>query len=250
MPNQPNPPKSKDAKNKDVTIDFHGNQLILHGDGTLFMPAEGLLIVSDLHLEKGAALSHGAPLPAFDTKDTLARLAQRIEQSQPTKLLCLGDSFHTVERAFLLPPDALASLHEIAARTSIIWVTGNHDRNLPDRLPGTACDEMHIGNLRFCHEADFLPLQPTISGHFHPKARIKLRARALSARCFVQNDLDLILPAFGSYTGGLNILDEAFAGFLTANPTIHLIHDNKTFSMPFQKSRFFRTHQSQKISKI
>ena len=224
-----------------LTTTFSDHIVVINGDGTLYWPDEALLIVSDLHLEKGAALSSGAPLPAFDTIDTLQRLQRRIEATQPKKTLLLGDSFHTSERAFLLPPDSLALLQEMGRMTDFIWVTGNHDRHLPDRLPGIATDEIHIKDIRFCHEADNMADQHTISGHYHPKARVKLRATTLSARCFVQDGYNLIMPAFGSYTGGLNICHDAFAPFISQKSLIHLIHDGKAYSMPFQKSRFLKS---------
>ena len=223
---------------KSSTIMFHGQTLKLNGDGTIFWPQQSLLIVSDLHLEKGAALSAGAPLPAYDTPDTIQRLAARIAYDRPASLLCLGDSFHTSERAFLLPPNSLAQLQDLGAQTDIIWVTGNHDAHLPNRLPGRIVSEAQIDNLRFSHEADLRQDIATISGHYHPKARVKLRARALSARCFIETKNDLIMPAFGSYTGGLNIYHEALSPFISPDTMIHLIHDHQCYSMPFDKTRF------------
>jgi len=43
-----------------------------------------------------------------------------------------------------------------------------------------------------------------MSGHFHPKYRVNMRGRHVSRRCFVASDTKLILPAFGSLTGGLD----------------------------------------------
>ena len=233
-------PQTKEAASqKSAMISFHGHTLTLNGDGTLFWQEKNVLIVSDLHLEKGAALSSGAPLPAFDTIDTIERLAARIALDKPQSLICLGDSFHTSERAFLLPPDSLAKLQELGQDTAFIWVTGNHDTNLPDRLPGRITAQEEIAGLRFCHEADLQKDIPTISGHYHPKARVKLRTRALSARCFVQLTNDLIMPAFGSYTGGLNICHEDLSPFISKEAVIHLIHEQKCYSMPFDRTVFF-----------
>jgi len=230
-----------DKRTNFTRINFKDHEMIIHGDGTIYWPEQKVLIVSDLHLEKGAALSSGAPLPAFDTIDTLQRLQRRVEALQPQTTILLGDSFHTTERAFRLPPDNLALLQKMGALTDFIWVTGNHDRHLPERLPGKATDEVTIQDIRFCHEADNLAGQYTVSGHYHPKARVKLRATTLSARCFVQDGINLIMPAFGSYTGGLNICHDAFAPFISQKSIIHLIHDNKAYSMPFQKSRFVKS---------
>ena len=223
---------------KSARISFQGTSLILQGNGTLFWPEEKLLIVSDLHLEKGAALSTGAPLPQFDTKDTLERLQATLGDSEATKLICLGDSFHTTSRAFQMPKAYAQIIDHIAARYEMIWITGNHDSQLPARLPGIVTDQIMLQGILLCHEAEPSAQMPTISGHFHPKARIKLRARRLSARCFVHTTQHIIMPAFGSYTGGLNICDAAFSPFITNDTMIHLTHDNATYSLPFHKQVF------------
>ena len=219
-------------------IAFHGVTLDLIGDGTIFMPSEKVLIVSDLHLEKGAALSEGAPLPHFDTIDTLQRLERRIAACAPEQVICLGDSFHTIERAYRMPAEHVAFLSKLAEKTDFQWVTGNHDRDLPTRLPGAIHDELMISGIRLCHEADLTPCLPTISGHFHPKARIKLRARQVSCRCFIAAENDIIMPAFGSYTGGLNIRHEAFEPFLSKKTIIHLLHDGDSFAIPYTRDLF------------
>lgn len=225
---------------KTASIQFHNAHLTLNGDGTIFWPDKSLLIVSDLHLEKGAALSKGAPLPHYDTIDTLQRLQNRLFETRPQRLVCLGDSFHTTERAFLLPPDHLQRLHQFAKQTEIIWVTGNHDAHLPARLPGRIVNDIEISGIRLSHETERAQI-PTISGHYHPKARVHLRARNLSARCFIEAPNDIIMPAFGSYTGGLNIHHEALRPFLVKQTRIHLIHDNNSYTVPYQKQLFKNT---------
>ena len=225
------------AKDKTI-IQFHGEIFEAYGDGTLYLPSYKTLFVSDLHLEKGAALSQGAPLPQFDTLDTLTRLKEAQIRCQPDKLICLGDSFHNISRAFQMPKRYLEILHEMANSSEFIWITGNHDDYLPERLPGKSCKEHIMGAIRFCHEADGLPLTPTISGHYHPKARVKLRARHLSAPCFIESSLDLIMPAFGSYTGGLSITDAALKPFLSKQSKIHLCHDKAIYSLPYSPLHF------------
>ena len=225
------------AKQK-TTIQFHGEIMELYGDGTLYLPSYETLIVSDLHLEKGAALSKGAPLPQFDTVDTLARLSEAQKRCKPARLICLGDSFHNISRAFQMPKDYLDMLYQMAETSDFIWITGNHDDYLPDRLPGKSCKEQFVGVIRFCHEADGLPMTPTISGHYHPKARVKLRARHLSAPCFIESSLDLIMPAFGSYTGGLSITDKALKPYLSKQSKIHLCHDKAIYSLPYSPLHF------------
>ena len=200
-----------------------------------------LLVVSDLHLEKGAALSKGAPLPQFDTIDTIQRLKDACDRYRPSHIICLGDSFHTVSRAFQMPAPYLEALQELATDRRLTWITGNHDEQLPDRLPGEVSASWEQDGIIFTHEADPTAKTPMISGHFHPKARVKLRARALSAPCFVQTQHHLIMPSFGSYTGGLNILHEALSAFLSPQTICHLIHQNRLYSLPFDKKVFVKS---------
>jgi metallophosphoesterase superfamily enzyme len=76
------------------------------------------------------------------------------------------------------------------------WVEGNHDAG-PVDLGGSHRAILRIGPLTFRHVVDHQPGE--IGGHFHPKARIGGTARP----CFLIDSTRVILPAFGSYTGGL-----------------------------------------------
>ena len=64
--------------------------------------------------------------------------------------------------------------------------------------------EAEVDGLLLRHEADPGETRPELSGHFHPKLRISHRGRLVSRRCFVATERKLILPAFGSLTGGLD----------------------------------------------
>ena len=63
--------------------------------------------------------------------------------------------------------------------------------------------EAEVDGLVLRHEADRAETRPELSGHFHPKFRVHRRGRLVSRRCFVKAESKLILPAFGSLTGGL-----------------------------------------------
>ena len=63
--------------------------------GALFWEEESLLVVSDLHLEKGSSFAaRGMLLPPYDTVATLGRLAAVIARHDPRMVIALGDSFH------------------------------------------------------------------------------------------------------------------------------------------------------------
>lgn len=181
--------------------------------GALHWPAERLLAVADLHLEKGSSYAVNARklLPRHDTRQTLGALAALIDALRPHTVICLGDTFHDRDAIARLPePDRLAIEH-LAARTSFVWIAGNHDPAPPPAGWGEVSEEIGRGPLVFRHEAQFGPADGEVSGHFHPVAALTVRGRGLRRRCFLTDGRRLILPAFGAYAGGLNALDPAIA---------------------------------------
>ncbi len=188
-----------------VPFSFGGHDLIPSGDGALFWPARNALLVADLHLEKASWFARlGQFLPPHDSMATLVALEREVEASGATTLYCLGDSFHDRFGCDRLPADARALLTSMTARLDWVWITGNHDAGFVDHCGGRIAIEIEVDGLVLRHEADPADTRPELSGHFHPKYRVNLRGRRVSRRCFVATDRKLILPAFGSLTGGLD----------------------------------------------
>ena len=183
--------------------------------GALLWPAARLLAVSDLHLGKSrrAALRGGALLPPYELCDTLARLGAALEETGADTVVCLGDSFDDRRAAAELGTEEEALLSGLMAGRRWIWVAGNHD---PGAGPGgESHDEFRMGGLTFRHVAE-PGASGEISGHYHPKARLGLGRAALSRPCFLADARRIILPAFGTYTGGLDCRNAAFAGLFGA----------------------------------
>ena len=189
-------------------------------------------MVSDLHLEKGSGFAaRGALLPPYDTAATLARLSEAIDRLEPHRVICLGDSFHDGGAGARLSAGDADRLAELTAARDWIWITGNHDPEPPAHWGGRVMDELVDGALVFRHEARSGAVGE-LSGHFHPKASVRTRARRVTGRCFVGDGRRLILPAFGAYTGGLDVLDPAISGHLDRNFHIHLIGRERLYSLP------------------
>ena len=178
--------------------------------GALFWEQQSLLVVSDLHLEKGSSFAaRGVLLPPYDTVATLSRLAAVIARHDPRTVIALGDSFHdrsAHERLSAQDRDAITALQ---MRRDWIWIAGNHDPALPSDLGGVVASEVAIGPIAFRHEPT--GASGEIAGHLHPKARVSTRGRSVERRCFASDGERAVMPAFGAYTGGLNIRDAAFA---------------------------------------
>ena len=167
--------------------------------GALYWPSEALLCVSDLHLGKSERLARrgGALLPPYETHDTLARLDRDLETTRARAVICLGDSFDDAAALQgLTEADRLWLLRLMAGR-DWVWIAGNHDAG-PMDISGSHRNEVRTGPLTFRHIADPLAAAE-ISGHYHPKARLAGKAW----RCFVMDSRRILMPAYGTYTGGL-----------------------------------------------
>ena len=198
--------------------------------GALHWADAGCLIVGDLHLVKSErhARRGGAALPPYETRDTLARLEADISRTSAETVICLGDSFDDAAACAALTETDRDTLARLQSGRRWIWVTGNHDPDLPG-IDGEVVADLRMGPLRLSHIAD---PQATgeISAHYHPKAAIRTRGRRLTRPAFLVDRARLILPAYGTYTGGLFSHDPALTGLmqpeaeaiLTGRPVLRL----------------------------
>ena len=185
-------------------FDFAGQHFFMLAENALYWPRHGALIVADLHLEKGSwYAARGQPLPPYDSHDTLDRLAALGARTGARAIWCLGDSFHDRDAANRIVPAVAARLAAQAQSAAFVWIAGNHDGLSAGAWGGSIADEMVVDGIVFRHQAVRDEARPEISGHFHPKLRTQVRGRHVARPCFVADDRRLILPAFGSLTGGL-----------------------------------------------
>ncbi|MCH9806123.1 MAG: ligase-associated DNA damage response endonuclease PdeM [Alphaproteobacteria bacterium] len=188
-----------------------GKSFVADMSGALFWPAEKALIVADLHLEKGSSFAKGGQfLPPYDTRETLSQLAGVIDRFGAETVIALGDSFHDSAAAERMNDKDLNALRTMQEACEWIWVVGNHDPDISERLGGYVVSKISVGGITLRHEPEGAWTTHEIAGHLHPAAKISRDGFKLRRPCFIGNGLRLILPAFGSYTGGLNVLDEAF----------------------------------------
>jgi DNA ligase-associated metallophosphoesterase len=211
-------------------IHLAGERLMLDPAGALLWPATGLLAVSDLHLEKGSSYArHGQLLPPWDTHATLDRLALLLRRYRPRIIIALGDSFHDADGSTRLPSGELSRLRSMTEAHRFIWVQGNHDPSPPQGLGGEWMEAFATDTLVFRHQAT-PGTQGEISGHHHPKATIPARGGSVSRPCFVADGRRLMLPAFGAYTGGLDVRDPAIARLFPRGGRVFLLGRERLFS--------------------
>ena len=180
-----------------------GAALLALPSGALLWPEARTLVVADLHLGKSERMARrgGAFLPPYETLDTITRLQAEIDHADPRRMICLGDSFDDLDAAQALgEPEATALRHAMRGR-DWIWAEGNHDPG-PVPFGGAHVAELAMPPLTFRHVAE-PGAAGEVSGHYHPKARLVARGGAVTRPCFLIDRDRLVMPAFGTYTGGL-----------------------------------------------
>jgi uncharacterized protein len=205
-------PERLDAEDfREQPVSVCGKAFIGHICGALYWPAEDALIVADLHLEKGSSFARrGQMLPPYDTRETLTKLASILDRTQASTIIALGDSWHDGEASGRMSPPDRETLRILQEDRDWIWVTGNHDPAIAQDLGGHVVDTITVEGITLRHIPATGRVTHEIAGHMHPAARLSRHGHTIRRPCFVGNGNRLILPAYGAFTGGLNILDDAF----------------------------------------
>ena len=206
-----------------LPFSFCGIRLVALPSGALHWPEAAVLVVSDLHLGKAErmARSGGPMLPPYEVAETLDRLLFDISATEPRTVICLGDSFDDLAAAQATSDAVARHIAPAMAGRRWIWIEGNHDPG-PVDIGGAHLSEFSLAPLVFRHIAGTAS-QGEVSGHYHPKARLTARGRNLSRRCFLVDANRLILPAYGTYTGGLFCHEPVLADLMTPDATAILI---------------------------
>lgn len=211
-------------------IKFAGHEFELYPSGALFLREYKVMVVSDLHLEKGSHFGmQGLFVPPYDTQDTLERLTACAKEIKPEKLILLGDIFHDHDSFNRMSLDNIDRLYGLLKTYDVIWIEGNHDAGFSPPDVDMRMEYAYL-NLNFRHIAtdneDF-----EISGHYHPAVTITHKNDKTRRRCFIHDKTKLILPSFGSYTGGLDITDPAIQTLFRSDVKVYPLGKNKVYGM-------------------
>lgn len=207
---------------------FAGQEWAFADARALYWPREQALLVADLHLEKASFFArHGQMLPPYDSRETLERIASAIRATGARRVFCLGDNFHDSDGPARMEPHAAGMLAALTRATDWVWVTGNHDPALDGHVAagnrpgigGTVVDELVVDGVNLRHRAHPGETAAELSGHYHPRLRVSLKGRNIARPCLVlaagENDSGrMILPAFGSLTGGMDAAAPEILGAL------------------------------------
>ncbi|MFG1401605.1 ligase-associated DNA damage response endonuclease PdeM [Xanthobacter sediminis] len=219
-----------------TAIGLSGAELLLDPSGAALWVEERLLMVADMHLEKGSAFARrGQMLPPFDTADTVARLEHLVARHRPRTLVALGDSLHDRWADARLDAGIRARLRALAAAVDVVWIAGNHDP-APHGLGGACLEMLALGPLRLRHEPKEGAAAGEVCGHLHPAARVAARGRSMRRRCFVTDGARLLMPAFGAYAGGLDVREPAISSLFARPFEAHLLGAERTFRIPLERA--------------
>ena len=204
------------------SLEFGGDRFFIVGDAALFWPRHQALLIADLHLEKASSYAAmGQMLPPYDSFATLTALSKLIDICGACWIISLGDNFHDSGGEYRMPSDAAVLLSALIARHRWTWIAGNHDPVSNAIWGGETQEELPMpispmDSIMLRHQA--VPGWPgfEISGHYHPKMRIKTGLRNVSRRCFTISQRKIIMPAFGVLTGGMDAGEAA----LLAEPAL------------------------------
>lgn len=187
-----------------VPLSFACHDFQIAAPAALYWPKQKAVLVADLHLEKASFYARqGQMLPPYDSRATLDELTDIITNTKAETIFCLGDNYHDQQGEKRLESEAANKLLYLTSKVNWVWITGNHDPDVLGKWGGKVVPEWIGDGLALRHEATKQPSLPELSGHYHPKIRVKSRNRHISRRCFVAGSRNLILPAFGSLTGGM-----------------------------------------------
>jgi DNA ligase-associated metallophosphoesterase len=225
-----------------LKVRVNGEACVLRCSGALWVIEHRTLIASDLHLEKGSAFAvRGQMLPPYDSPATIAKLEAEVEALDPARVVLLGDSFHDSKAIGRLAPEDRARLDRLAAGRDWVWLEGNHDlkalAGALDVLTGRVATTLQLGSLRLIHEPRLGEQAGEVAGHLHPAARVSAYGRGVRRPCFVTDGRRLLMPAFGAFTGGLDVRDPAVAGLFEAPPMLAALGRDKVHALAWEALR-------------
>jgi len=210
----------------------NGETLELDASGALWWQAERTLVVADLHFEKGSFFGRGGQfLPPYDTHATLHRLNALVRNHQAERVIALGDSFHDGAAADRLGEEEIAMLAALTRYTKWIWLEGNHDPAPPAWLGGTIAAETVLGNLTFRHVPNPEPCAGEVAGNVHPVVQVQRSGLRARRKCFVSDGLRLLMPAFGAYTGGFDVREEAVTSLFAREFAVFALGRSKVYAI-------------------
>jgi DNA ligase-associated metallophosphoesterase len=212
-----------------VVVEAGGEALWLLPQKAVYWARERLLAIADIHFGKAAAFrSFGIPVPRGTTTENLDALDALIEATGASHVLFLGDFLHARAAHAAGTQAALLAWRQRRCDLVLTLVRGNHDKHAGDPAHALGIDLVDepytVGPLSFCHHPDLAAPGYVLAGHVHPVYVLATRFDALRLPCFILGTHRMILPSFGSFTGGHVMRPESDDRvFITSGEAVHSV---------------------------
>ncbi|WP_010521071.1 ligase-associated DNA damage response endonuclease PdeM [Aquimarina agarivorans] len=188
------------------TIFVKEHSFILHPSGAIFWKNEQMLLIADVHLGKASHFrKHGSPVPMASVAENFNQLNAVVSYFNPTTLCFLGDLFHShLNNEWFFFEQWIQTV-----MCKVILVSGNHDI-IPvlkyESIGVNVIDFLSKKGIHLTHQPEKKEGFFTISGHIHPGVRlVGAGKQQITIPCFFKQANQLVLPAFGTFTGNFII---------------------------------------------
>lgn len=182
------------------------NNFVLNHYGGLFWEEQKMLVVADLHLGKIEHFrKHGSALPDLSNAIDYIHLEQNITEFSPKHIVFLGDLFHsTLNKSWQIFENWVER-----QPVEFTLVVGNHDIIPVSQFQNLGFHIKRYWDLsvfRLTHKPEDTDELFNFCGHIHPGFKLRGKAKQqLKLSCFYQKPKQMILPAYGSFTGNYYI---------------------------------------------
>jgi DNA ligase-associated metallophosphoesterase len=193
-----------------IGINFGTEQVELLAERAIHWPAQQTLLLADVHLGKDASFrAAGMPVPAGNSSKDLLRIEKLLRETAAQRLVILGDLVHNRASHQAELSAAFGLWRAKHAELDVLLIRGNHDRRA-GRVPADwnvreEAEPFDAGPFIFSHEPRSAD-KPVLCGHVHPSVAVRdFDGSYANLCCFVVDEQQIILPAFGSFTGGFKM---------------------------------------------
>ena len=188
------------------SIEIYNHNFILHPSGAIFWLEKKTLFLADVHLGKVAHFRKNViAVPRKAEGLFYEKITKLLNDYTPTRIIFLGDLFHSEQNNEWYLFESWVKKQNL----EIILIEGNHDI-----IPKLEYNSINVKILENLIEDKFyfthLPIHKkdyfVFCGHIHPGVKLKGSGlQQMKMPCFFKSKDQLILPAFGGFTG-LHIL--------------------------------------------
>lgn len=232
--------KENNSNDRSISVSVPGalgislceERLFLLPQKAMYWPKHSTLFLADAHFGKaGTFRSQKIAIPSGITETDLSKIDFLVEQLSIAKIIFLGDFIHAKSGMTKRITEQLLEWRKGHSKLSISLIKGNHDRSvqsIADSLDIELLNEpFQMPPFLLCHHPDRKhELEGfVLCGHLHPAVKLYGQAKQkVRLPCFYIQENQAVLPAFGSFTGSIEIQPHK-------NESVYVIADNEVINV-------------------